>query len=228
MFKKVEVLDKAKHKDIKFDDVSPNEVAKHINLIPLGFDEVLDMSFFCPVIISGKGDNLEFMAFCGINPLVTIFNKEGQYLPFYTQTYPFLNGVVIDEKNGRQEIIAIDKSDFVDKKKTNIIFKKSGELDILASKKIELIRTLNKKRDISKKIIKELKNHELLKEQDFQIGYQDETKTILDKFFVVDRVKLQQLDDETLALWSKKGWITLIDMHLKSLGNFKKVIFSEK
>ncbi|MBI3873845.1 MAG: SapC family protein [Arcobacter sp.] len=169
---------------------------------------------------------MEFIAFSGISPAVTIFNKEGQYIPFYARTYPFLNAVLIDKNGKRQDVIGVDNSEYLGKKKANNIFKKDGELDTLASAKIKQIHELNRQRDISKKIIKEFIKYDLLIKKDFKVNYGEDSKVILDNFYIVNREKLIKLDDDILALWAKKGWITLIDMHIKSLNNFEKVVFS--
>ena len=220
MFTKIEVLDKKKHKSSQFDIVDPKEVAKNIGSIPLGFSEVLEMAHFCPVIISGDEKNLEFVAFSGVSSTISIFSKGEPYLPWYVQAYPFMNAVLIDPKGLRQDVIGIEVSK-VGKGKEYPIFEK-GELFPIAKKKIELVQELNRQRDISKKIIQELQKYDLLQKKDFKVNFEETTKVILEKFYVADREKLVKLPDDVLALWAKKGWITLFDTHLKSITNFRK------
>lgn len=222
MFKKVIVLDKAKHKKTKFDEVSSQDVASYIGSIPLGFHEVILVAPYCPVIISGDENHLEFIAFGGVSGVMSVFKKSYVYKPLYLQTYPFLNAVLIDKKGNRSDVIGLDESEFVGKEKGHFIFEE-GKLSPLASHKIGLIRELNKKRDVSKKLIRELQKYDLLQKQDFKIKYQEETKVVADNFFVVNREKLMRLPDDILALWGKKGWITIIDMHLLSINNFSKL-----
>ena len=107
MYKNIEILNKEKFKNLKFDDVDAKEVGKNIGLIPLGFTEIWSASFNSAIIISA-GDNAEFIAFCGINLDITIFNKEDELI---LQT-PL-------SKLKKNNIFSIPLSYFVDSAKSN-------------------------------------------------------------------------------------------------------------
>jgi len=222
MFKNIEMLDKKKFKSMKFTPVSNKEVAKSIGIIPLGFDEVIDMSNSAPVFIFGK-DKKEFVSFSGISSELSIYNKKDIYLPNFVKTYPFINTYAKNQDNNMVSVIGIDNGQSVDKRKKQFIFNKKGELQKIANEKIQLVRELNTKRDVSKKIINELEKNDLLEKQSFKVKFDDEEKVIIEEFYIVNRKKLVQLDDKIISLWAKKGWITIIDCHLKSLSNFQSI-----
>ena len=90
--------------------------------------------------------------------------------------------------------------------------------------KVELVRELNRQRDISKKIIAELKSNDLLIKKELKININSEEKTILSEFYIIDIQKFVQLDDETIASWARKGWMGILDAHLKSIPNFEKIL----
>ena len=90
MYKNLEVLDKTKFKTMKFTQVDVNEVAKNIGIVPLGYDEIIDMTYFCPVLIMGEGES-EFVAFTGISKDKNIYKQENILIPTFCQTYPFAN-----------------------------------------------------------------------------------------------------------------------------------------
>lgn len=228
MYKNIEILDKKKFKSLKFDSVNPFEVGKTMSVLPLGFHEILKMIHYCPVIIMGEDENLEFVAFCGIPPKVTIFNDEMIYAPMFIRTYPFLNVMLKDKKGVLKSVIGIDKSESTGAKKENSIFTSNGDLEKLASEKIQFVQELNRQREISKKVVAELKANNLLLKKDFRVVIEGKEKVIIDRFYSVNRSKLIELPDELLALWAKKGWTTLIDMHLKSLSNFEKIFATMK
>lgn len=228
MFKNVEMLDKEKFKSVKFASVDAIEVAKNSGMIPLGFNEVVDMACYTPVIIFGS-DSKEFVSFTGVSKDISIYNNnEDVYLPNFTKTYPFVNTFAKDENGTIQSIIGIDNGEHVNKRKKLFIFNKKGDLQKVANEKIEMVRELNSKRDISKKIIKELEEHDLLEKQSFKIQQNDEEKIIIEEFYIVNRNKLVELDDKIISTWAKKGWITIIDCHLKSIGNFKDIFANKK
>lgn len=227
MFKKIEVLDKEKFKNVKFKEVDSKEVAKNIGLIPLGFDEVIEVASYCPVIISAK-ENGEFLAFTGITKDITIYNDEKLYIPGFATTYPFIS-INVKGKDGKaNSIIGIDNNEeYVGVSKKVEIFKKD-ELTKEANDKIEAVRALNRRRDIAKKVIAEFSELDLLVKKDFKIINDGKEQTLINEFYIINREKVNKLDDKTLASWAKKGWITLIDCHLKSLTKFETVLKSQK
>jgi hypothetical protein len=224
MYKNIEVLDKKKHAKIKFESVDTLEVAKSIGVVPIGVDEVFEMSCIAPVIISA-GDVSEFVAFTGVSKEVNIYTSANKYMPKFLTTYPFLNIVVADENKNLNTVVSIDNNtQYVDKNKKNFILDKSGELTKQADEKIATIRALDRQRSVAKTIIKELKENDLLLQKDFRVKSNDEETVLLKEFYIVNREKLSQLPDATLALWAKKGWMGIIDAHTKSLNNFQKVL----
>ncbi len=225
MYKNIEILNKEKFKKFKFDKVNYLKVAKNAGaIVPLGFKEIIIMSHYAPIIINKLEDG-EFVAFTSINPTVTIFNYKNIYIPAFIRTYPFLNLVVKDEDDdkGFRNVVGVDNSKTVNKKNGASFFKKNGSQSNELDAKIKMITELTKQRDISRQIVSQLKKHNLLVKQNFKVTLNEKEKVILDEFYVVDRQKLMMLDDATLALWAKKGWIHLIDTHLQSLLNFEKV-----
>ena len=228
MYKNIKILDKEKLKALKFDDVNTSEIAKNIGLIPLGFSEVWYASHDCPVIIS-SGENAEFLAFTGITKEISVFNKNEVYLPAFVRSYPFLNVNISDEDNRANSVIAIDENvDFVGKSKKNFIFDKEKNLTQETSLKIELVRELNRQREVSQAIINELKELDLLDRKELKGNIHNEERTILDEFYIINIGKLIQLDDAVLAAWTRKGWMGIFDSHIKSLNNFQKVFSANK
>ena len=69
-----------------------------------------------------------------------------------------------------------------------------------------------------------IKSNDLLIKKDLRININSEEKTILSEFYIIDIQKLVQLDDETVASWARKGWMGILDAHLKSIPNFEKIL----
>jgi len=223
MYKNIEILDKKKHAKLKFDMVDPIEVAKNIGIVPLGVNEVLDMGGSAPILISAA-EQKEFIAFTGISKEVTIYNKQNIYIPRFIQGYPFLSVNAKNEKGENNPIIAIDNNkSFIGKNKQNSIFNKNDELETQSIVKVDLIRQLNRQRDISRTIIQTLQSEGLLLKRDFKIKNGDEEQVILNEFYIIDKQKFMKLDDATLALWVRKGWIGVIDAHFRSMENFQRI-----
>jgi len=224
MYKDIEILDKSKHQNIKFDDVRELVVAKNIGVVPIGVDEVLEMSCIAPVLISA-GDNAEFITITGISSDANIYINESLYKPNFVKSYPFFNITVKDDNDKLTRLIAIDQDkSFVGDKKENSVFTQDNTLEKLAEEKIELVRKLDKSREISKIIVKELQDKKLLTKKDFRLKDGENERIIVKEFYVINRAELLKLDDTILALWAKKGWMGIIDAHTKSLNNFQKLV----
>lgn len=226
MYKNVEILNKELSKDLRFDDVDFSYIGKNIGLVPLGFGEVWYASHSCAVII-GAGENAEFLAFSGILPEISIFNKSDVYIPAFIRSYPFLNVEVKNEKDESSSVIAIDKnSEFVGVNKEYKIINEDKSLTKEALERVNLVRELNRQRAISKKIILELKKYNLLIKKDLRVNINSNEKILLDEFYVVDVEKLMKLDDKIICDWARKGWMSIFDAHLKSIANFEKILKS--
>ena len=75
---------------------------------------------------------------------ITIFNKEGVYLPAFIKTYPFLNVEVENKEKKVNSLIAIDNNPkYVGKDKKFFILDKEKNLSKEATLKVELIKKLN-------------------------------------------------------------------------------------
>jgi hypothetical protein len=226
MYKNIVVLDKEKFKSLKYDEINFVEIGKNIGLVPVGFTEVWNASHNCPIIINA-GEDAEFLAFTGITKEVTIFNKEDVYIPAFIRTYPFLNLDIKDKEGKNNYVIGIDNNpDYVAKNKKNSIFDKNKELTKESEAKINLVKELNRQRDVSKKNVKELKEYDLLVKKDLRVNLGKEEKVILDEFYVIDIDKLVKLDDKIISTWARKGWMGIFDAHLKSIVNFDKILKS--
>lgn len=224
MYKNITILDKEKSKDLKFDEVDLSYIGKNVGLIPLGFSEVWYASFNSAVIIN-SGENAEFLAFTGILPEISMFNLSNVYFPAFIRAYPFLSIDVNDDKNSLNSVIAIDENPlFVGVDKEHKIVDDGKNLTQFALNKVNLVRELNRQREVSRKIVKELKSKDLLIKKDLKVRLNNQEKTILDEFYVVNIDKLLKLDDETIATWAKKGWMSIFDAHLKSISNFEKIL----
>jgi hypothetical protein len=220
MYKNLEVLGKEKFKDIKFDTVPVGEVGKSLGLIPVGFTEIVDMCSIAPIMIFGKEEELEFIGLFGLAPDISVFNKQDLIAPLYVRSYPFIN-LMAKQDDEVKSVIGIDNNEeFVSKDAANGIFGEDGNLTKEASAKVEMVRELNRQRKISKDIVNTFKENDLLVEKDFKVKSGDDEKVIVEKFYMVDREKLMALDEATILEWTKKGWITLVDCHLRSLSNF--------
>ena len=230
MFKKVELFSKTNHKDLSLANMISLEFAKDVKIIPLGLSEISKVSSFLPVIISGGEEN-QFVAYCALSNQTNFFSKEEYkftYTPMFFKSYPFLMVDSYEENNEKRKLraIAIDtQSPLVGTNNPNTIFDEKGELSQFGARKIQLVQNFEKDRINGKKLISELKKHNLLDTREFAIKLNnDEKKVLLSDFFVVNKQRLYELDDTILLSWTKNGWLYIIESHINSIQNINTLL----
>jgi len=224
MFKNVKVLRKEENLENKYSSPSVEEKLKTSRLIPLAISEVNRYSSLAPIIISGNHEK-EFALYVGLSASKNILTNS-DYIdePQFLKNHPLTIIKVKNEQNEDVSVIGIDNNTkYLSKDKEISIFS-NDELSKTFEEKIKNVKILEFQRQISKDMIKEFEKHNLLQEQTFNIRVDGEVKPIIDGYFIVNREKLNELDDTILALWAKKGWMGIIDAHLYSLRNFQKLV----
>lgn len=226
MYKNIKVLRKNEFLKTKFSKAGLNDKLEVSKLIPLGVGEVFEYASSAPIIIGGGEDENEFILFSGLSNEKNIFTQFNHMVePRFLENYPFMMLHAKNENDEDISVIGIDADEtYVGEDKEFTIFDDNAEVSELANETIENVKRLAKERAISKKIIKELKDNDLLAKQTFNINVNGETKSILSDYYIVDRRKLNNIDNNLLALWTKKGWMGIIDAHIYSLRNFEKVV----
>ena len=225
MYKNIKILRKNETLNKKFSKADVKAKLEVSKLVPLGVGEVFEYASILPVIISG-GNNNEFVLFPGLSHEKNIFT-ECKYIkePKFLSNYPFLMLQAKNEKNEDISVIGFDDNeDYIGENKDFLIFEEDKELSISAKKLIDDVKILHTQRELSRKLISELKEKDLLVKQTFNINIDGEIKPILSDYYIINRQKLLEIDDITLSLWAKKGWIGIIDAHLNSIKNFQSLV----
>ena len=223
MFKKVELLSRTNHKDLTIEPLTNLDFAKETRLVTLGLSEVPKLSSILPIIISG-GDEQQFVVFSALSNQDSYFTSskcKDIYLPMALKSYPFTMVDSYEEGNEERKFraVAIDVgSEFVGDNKKYKLFIENGRLDKFAHSKVQMVQNLDRDKANSKKLIDELKKYNLLDKRSFEIKIEDgSTKSLLSDFFVVNKQRLFELDDEILVKWAKNGSLFAIESHINSI-----------
>lgn len=82
----------------------------------------------------------------------------------------------------------------------------------------------DKQYHITQLAAKAFKDAGILEEREISAGEGEEKKVLVKGFQVVSREKLNALEDSILAEWVRKGYIGLIDLHLRSLETISALV----
>ena len=223
MYKSLVVLDKAQHKDLKINPLENLFFAKQSAFLPVIAEEVIAIGADFPVVFTGD-ENPSIITIVSLGGENLAINEDGKwmtnYVPSFLRKYPFSLGNT--KENPEQKVILIDEeSSLFSKTKGKQLFKKNGDQSESLANAISFLTSHEQKADITKNVAKAISDSGILEDREISVGEGDEKKVLVNGFKVVEREKLNALSDDVLADWTRKGIITLIDAHLKSLDNIQ-------
>lgn len=223
MYKKLVVLDKEQHKDLKVAALQNLEFSKDLSFVPVVLNEVALIGQTFPIVFSNDENNslISLISLGGSNlALNNEFKWISKYVPINLRKYPFSIAGIKDKPE--QKIILIDEeSSLVTKTEGTAIFNETEEQTQLLTNAINFLKTVDTQTMLTNNITKLIKDSGILEDREITIGEGDEKKVLVKGFKVVSKEKLDALSDEILASWVRKGIITFIDAHLKSLENIQ-------
>lgn len=228
MYKNIEVLNKSNHSKLSLDKLEGYKASAPSKYIPLGISEVTRLSSKFPVVIGGTEDSLHFTAVLGLGNQENFFAnginfEDRRFVPMFMRTYPFVMvNAKVEGSDKVSRVVAFDKDakELGDKKEFPL-FDKKGEMTDVLSQRVELLKMFDQDRFRADAFVQELKDKDLLTKRSIKMKLEEgkDAAPLLTDFYVVDRKKLTELDDATIANWSKRGYWSLIEAHIKSIEN---------
>ena len=223
MYKNLQVLDKEKHKELKISPLDNLNFAKQTAFLPVVANEIALVGATFPVVFTAE-ENTSLVALVSLGGDSLGVNDEGKwitgYVPSFLRKYPF--SIASTKENADQKVILIDEdSALFSKSKGKALFKKDGEKSETLEHAISFLTSHEQQSTVTKNIIKEIAQSGILDAREISVGEGDEKKVLVNGFKVVDKEKLYKLSDDVLASWVRRGIITFIDAHIKSLENIQ-------
>lgn len=223
MYQKLVVLDKNTHKELKVLPLDNLNFAKNSTFIPIVVQEVGQVGATFPVVFTGD-ETPTLISLVGFNTDSLAINNDGKwisnYVPSFLRRYPF--SIASNPEKNEQKIILIDEaSSFVSYDEGESLFTPEGEQSEVLQNAMRYLEAHEQQSDITKNVMQVIAQSGILEEREIAVGEGDEKQVLVNGFKVVDREKLNALSDDILADWVRKGIITFIDEHLKSLNNIE-------
>ncbi|MDD5371931.1 MAG: SapC family protein [Sulfurimonas sp.] len=221
MYKNLAILDKEKHKELKINPLTDLNFAKSATHIPVLASEVSQVGELFPIVFTAD-ENPSLTAVVSLGTDSLAITADGKwitsYVPSYLRKYPF--SLASTKENPQQKVILIDEdSSLFSKSKGKQLFKKDGEKSEVLEHAINFLTSYDTQMSVTQNVAKIISQSGILEDREISVGEGDEKKVLVNGFKVVDREKLNALSDDILADWVRKGIMTMIDAHLKSLNN---------
>lgn len=221
MYKNLAILDKEKHKELKINPLTDLNFAKSVTHIPVLASEVSQVGEVFPIVFTAdESSSLIAVVSLGSDSLAITLDGKWitSYVPSYLRKYPF--SLASTKENPQQKVILIDEdSSLFSKSKGKQLFKKDGEKSETLEHAINFLTSYDTQMSVTQNVVKIISQSGILEDREISVGEGDEKKVLVKGFKVVDREKLNALSDDILADWVRKGIMTMIDAHLKSLNN---------
>lgn len=223
MYKNLQVLDKEKHAELKINPMEDLNFARGNTFLPVVAAEAALVGAAFPIVFTAD-ENPSLVTLVSLGQDNLAVNADGKwitkYVPSVLRKYPF--ALAGTKENPEQKVILIDEdSGLFSKSKGKQLFKKSGEQSDTLKHAINFLTNHENQMVVTKNVAKVIADSGILEDREISVGEGDEKKVLVNGFKVVDREKLNGLSDDILADWVRKGIITLIDAHLKSLDNIQ-------
>ncbi|MEA3354517.1 MAG: SapC family protein [Campylobacterota bacterium] len=223
MYKNLTVLDKTKHSELKISPMTDLNFARNNTFLPVVANEAALVGGAFPIVFTAD-ENPSMVALVSLGQDSLAINNEGKwitnYVPSVLRKYPF--ALAATKENPDQRVILIDEESAVfSKSKGKQLFKKSGEQSDTLKHAVDFLTSHETQMNVTKNVAKAIASSGILEDREISVGEGDEKQVLVNGFKVVDREKLNALSDDILADWVRKGIITLIDAHLKSLDNIQ-------
>lgn len=229
MFDKIEPLDKKKHAKLKLKPVDGFNFASKITFCFLGGSEVAEASKSFPVVFPQKSEKNQPMLPTALlsfekdeNYFVTEDGKwKADYIPNHLKRYPFIFAAVPEKENQFAIMIDTGAPQF-NEKEGKPLFNEKGEPEEIVTRVKKFLTNFQVDIEKTQQILSLLEEKNILVSKQFNV-IRGKKKNTVNGFRVVDIKKLAELDDETLAKWVRNGLMGIINSHLNSLSNLKKV-----
>lgn len=223
MFEKVEVLDKNKHIDFKFNPTNSYFFAKNLTMAPLSYTELVRSSKYYPIIFPSQEDSLIPHALLSIKQGQNAFvDSKGKwtvpYVPAHIRRYPFILGKT--DQQGNYALCIDPEAPHFSKEQGEPLYTANGEPTDILNRAKDFLRQYQQEIFDTENLFVSLQDQEILANKQFTFA-RGENKSAVQGFRAVDIDKLKELSNQTLGSWVKQGVLGLIYAHLHSLDNVR-------
>lgn len=222
MYKKLAVLDKVTHKDLKVKSLENLSFAKDLSFVPVVANEVGLVGNSFPVVFTGdeKPSLVSIVSLGGSSLAVNSENKWiTPYVPLHLRKYPF--SMANTEQKDQKVILIDEESDLVNTVEGATLFEEDIEQTEVLANAVKFLTDVETQQTNTLTISKIISDSGILEDREITVGEGDEKKVFVNGFKVVNKEKLNALDDKILAQWVRKGIISFIDAHIASLNNIQ-------
>ena len=230
MFKNLDPLDVAVHKDIRIKPIDGLKYAAGVSSAPLSATEIGMAARYFPIVFPDS-EPLMPVALMSLKPDENAFvGADGKwlvdYVPAHIRRYPFILGTT--ETSDTFAIMIDRDAPHINLDQGERLYDDDGEMTPALTKAVEFLKMFQQESVATSQMIQPLVDKNMLIDQTYMITRDDGKEASYNGLRVVDAERISSLDDETLAAWVRSGLMGLIYAHLNSIDNIRKLANLQK
>lgn len=221
------VLQPGQHSQKSLSPSATYQFAAKTNAAPIVAGEFAVVSRHYPIVFTEQ-PTAHPVAVLGLRDQQNLFVDadgkwhDGSHVPAYIRRYPF----IFVENEARSELtLCIDEAapHLVDGRDAPL-FDEDGKPTELTQNALQFCRDYQGQHLAATEFAEALRKANLLVENRADVTLKDGQTLSLSGFKVIDEARFNQLPDEELLAWRRKGWLPLIYAHFFSVGNWAGLV----
>ncbi len=225
MFENIEPLNTEKHQDLKLIKTKNYDFAKGVSIAPLSYSELIRASRYYPIVFSSDERAIP-KALLSIRQGENSFvDQNGNwlvpYVPVHIRRYPFI--LAKRDEEGNFAVCIEPSASNLSTKEGEPLYTANGEPTDTLNRTMEFLRRYHQEMANTESLFAELQDKDILVEKNLTIGRGDQEQATIGGFRVVETEKLNEVGNDTLGDWVKRGIMGLIYAHLHSLDNMREL-----
>ena len=226
-YRQIAALDKDKHRQLRIGEIRRFEFARQTNSVPLTAAEFFEAGREYPIVFaSGAGGDMIPTVLLGLRDKENLYidrnsRWNARYIPAFVRRYPFLPA----EGGNDQLLVCIDEGHpAVGAADGRALFNADGSPTPFLDKSIAFLRDYQAEVVRTRSFVRRLTELDLFTEASARGELTGGSVHLLNGLHVINETSYRSLDKEIVDELFRKGWLSLIDAHLMSLGNLGHLI----
>ena len=225
-YEQITAIDKDKHRHLRIGEIRDYAFTAKTNSIPLTSVEFFEAAREYPIVFAGpEGQPPVPVCLLGLRNEENLFvTAEGKwaahYVPAFVRRFPFVLA-----PSQEQLLVCIDSGHpAVGDANGQALFTQEGEPTPFLQNAIQFLRQFQTEAQNTHQFVQRLQDLGLLQAVSAKAELKTGGSYQLNGFQVVNEARFRALDKDTVDELFRKGWLSLIDAHLLSLGNMNRLI----
>jgi len=226
MFENAEPLSAERHAGLRLSRRRDYSFARDQRGVLIALSEAIQAGSELPLVFSGE-ETPSLLAVTGVGDTGNLFVDaqgawRGCYVPAMLRCYPL--ATASSEQEGQMAVIIDPEASELQDTEGEPLYDEQGQRSPPLEERIQLLQALQRQREQDKAVTRLIVDAGILTPQEVRVGEGTSQRTLVRGFQVVDRDKLNALDDATLADWARRGLLRVIEAHLASLEHMQALV----